>query len=288
MQTISVVIPTFHRYEALADTVQDLLRQTVPPRQIIVVDNTRLAERQQPSYLASTPTTECLYISSSAEGRVNVARNEGLRQVTANYVILFDDDMSLPDSCLEQFLKVHAEGWDAVTGMIIERGVLLENHRGGDRPFWEVLKHGHGASRGNTIAVPSSFVSLRTEMIRELGFLDEAFIYSYDDYDLGYRIWQAGYTLIHDPRPTAHHLKLRSGGSRKELTGAKRRLNKYTAKYYFVAKHFNRRAVVIEFVSDLLLAACNFRWNIPRAINEFLLATKGLRGSVTYARPADH
>jgi GT2 family glycosyltransferase len=129
---------------------------------------------------------------------------------------------------------------------------------------------------------------MRTEMIRELGYLDEAFIYNYDDYDLGYRIWQAGFTLIHDPRVSCHHLKLPSGGSRKELTGAKRRLNKYTAKYYFLAKHFSRRAVVVEFVSDVLLAAWDLKWNIPKAVKELALAARGFRQSATYSEALDH
>ncbi len=286
-KTISVVIPTFHRYEALENTVRDLCRQTVPPKQIIVVDNTRRPARIQPSGLSSE-STECLYVSSTCEGKVNVARNEGLKLVTADYVILFDDDMSLPVDCLERFLEIHAEGWDAVTGTIIEQGVLLENQRNGDRPLWSVLRHWHGTSRGHTIAVPSCFVSMRTEMIRELGYLDEAFIYNYDDYDLGYRIWQAGFTLIHDPRVSCHHLKLPSGGSRKELTGTRRSLNKYTAKYYFLAKHFSRRAVVVEFVSDLLLAAWDLKWNVPKAVKELVLAVRGLKRSATYSQALDH
>ena len=287
MATISVVIPTFHRYEALGNVVADLLRQTVPPKQIIVVDNTRRPDRKQPSYLVSTRETEVLYISSSGEARVNVARNEGLKAVTADYVIVFDDDMELPDDCVEKFLEVHAEGWDAVTGAVVEDTVMLEHQRNGERPLWSVLLHWHGNNQGHTIAVPSGFVSMRASMIRELGLLDEAFVYNYDDYDLGYRIWSGGFTLIHDPRPTCHHLKLQVGGSRKELTGARRSLNKYTAKYYFLAKHFSRQAVVLEFLSDVLLSAWDFKWNIPRAVKELTLVTSGFRGSINYARATD-
>lgn len=286
-KTVSIVIPTFYRYEALENTVADLLRQTVPPKQIVVVDNTRRANRRQPSNFLSTAETECVYISSAYEGRVNAARNEGLRRITTDYVILFDDDMEINKDCIEKFLEVHDEGWDAVTGTIIEDGVLLEQQREANRPLWSVLRHWHGDTRGHTIALPSGFVSLRMDVIRKLGFLDEAFIYNYDDYDLGYRIWQAGCMVIHDPRVTCHHLKLQSGGSRKELTGVRRHLNKYTAKYYFLAKHFSRRAVLVEFLSDVLLAAWEFKWNLPKALRELVLATKGFRGHASYARLAD-
>src|ERR1044072_7364265 len=134
MQTISVVIPTFHRYEPLENTVRDLLCQTVPPKQIIIVDNTTLLDRKEPDYLVSSALTECVYISSAHEAKVNCARNEGLKAVTADFVVLLDDDMELSKDFLANFLSVHAEGWDAVTGTIIEAGQLLETPKAGNRP----------------------------------------------------------------------------------------------------------------------------------------------------------
>jgi GT2 family glycosyltransferase len=284
MPTISVIIPTFYRYDALEDTVKDLLGQTAAPKQIIIVDNTCFSDRKRPDYLTSTPSTECLYVSSSCEGKVNVARNEGLRQADADYVVLLDDDMNLPEDFLENFLKVHSEGWDAVTGLVIEEGRLLETPEGGSRPFWAVLRHRHGDVRSHTIAVPSCFISMRTEMIRALGYLDEAFIYSYDDYDLGLRIWKSGYTLIHDPRVRGHHLKLPRGGSRKDLVGRKRRLNKLTAKYYFISKHFDSRAAKIELVTDFLFALLDGRGNPVRAVKEIVLSIQAFRSFPKYAQ----
>ncbi len=278
MKTISAVIPTFHRYEALENTVRDLLRQTVPPKQIIVVDNTTFAEREKPTYLVSTDKTECLYISSRCQAKVNVARNEGLKAVTAHYAVLFDDDMSLPPDLLENFLKVHAEGWDAVTGVLWEEGILLEDSNGGSRrPLWDILRSKHGVFRGHTIAVPECLISMCTKMLRQLNYLDEAFIYNYDDYDLGYRIWRGGYTLIHDERVTAHHLKLPQGGSRRDLVGTKRRLNKYTAKYYFLAKHFGSQAVKVEVVNDVVLTVWDNRLRLDRTLTELYMQIKSLR-----------
>jgi GT2 family glycosyltransferase len=281
--TISVVIPTFHRYEPLRNTVLDLMRQTVPPREIIIVDNTDLADRKEPDYLKSSGSTECVYISSRCTGRVNVARNEGLRRATADYVVLLDDDMELPADFLENFLTVHAEGWDAVTGMVHEDGQLLESPKPSRSPLWYVLRHRHGASRGHTIAVPSCFISMRNRMIQELGYLDEAYIYNYDDYDLGFRIWNQGYTLIHDPRVTGHHLKLPHGGSRKDLTGRLRKLNKYTAKYYFLAKHFTTQAAKTEFVNDLMFILWNERRRPMRCIKSLKLVFEAFRSYPAYS-----
>ena len=100
MDTISVVIPTYHRYEPLERTVRDLLKQTVPPKQIIVVDNTATAERSRPDYLESTAATECVYISSSQVGRVNVARQEGLKNLIIKLSIYVDHHVGNERSCL--------------------------------------------------------------------------------------------------------------------------------------------------------------------------------------------
>ena len=114
-------------------------------------------------------------------------------------------------------------------------------------------------------------------MLRQLDYLDEAFIYNYDDYDLGYRIWRGGYTLIHDKRVTAHHLKLPQGGSRRDLVGTKRRLNKYTAKYYFLAKHFGSHAMKVEFINDMVLAVWDNRLRLDRTLTELYMQIKSLR-----------
>ncbi|MGI8402108.1 MAG: glycosyltransferase family 2 protein [Gemmatimonadaceae bacterium] len=251
---ISVVIPTCSRYDALENTIADLLKQTETPSRIIVIDTTAATERRKPAGLDSSESTEILYIASDAFGKVNRARNEGLRLVTSEFVLLLDDDMQLPPDCLAGFLRAHAEGVEVVHGSLIQSGAELESSHGGDRPLWNVLRHRHAARRCHTIAVSSGFVSIRTEALRAIGYLDEAFLYSYDDWDLGYRLWTAGYITIHEPRIFATHLKVSQGGARALVSGKQGQLNKFTAKYYFLAKHFSGRAVRIEFLTDLLLA----------------------------------
>ncbi len=261
METLSVVIPTYHRYEPLERTVNDLLNQTVPPKQIIVVDNTALDSRTCPVYFRSTETTECIYISSSKVGRVNVARNEGLAEVTSTYALYFDDDMSIGNDVIENFLRVHSEGWDAVTGTIFEQGRTLDSSEiVPNRALWSILRTQHGARNGTTIGVPSCLISVRTTMLREIGGFDEAYIYNFDDYDLGIRLWKAGITARRDTRVSVHHLKVPSGGGRVN-SGAQRKLNSLTAKYYFLSKHFNRSATKLEYRTDVVLAVRQNVWH---------------------------
>ncbi len=264
MPTISVVIATFHRPDALNNTIRDLLAQTILPLQIIVVDNSAAGSRYAPTAFSDGKGVECRYIEAAREGFVNAARNAGLKQVTADLAVMLDDDMKLPADLLANFLRIHDEGWDAVAGMVYEDGQPLSGRPQIGIPLWTLARHRHGTLRGHTIAVPSCLVSMRRTMLEQIDFLDEAFIYNYDDYDLGLRIWLNGFTLIQDPRAAAYHLKLPHGGSRQQLLGNKRTLNKFTAKYYFVRKHFGRQATAVEFLNDILRSAINNRWRLDR------------------------
>jgi len=279
-----VVIPTYHRYEPLEQTVKDLLNQTVPPKQIIVVDNTALDERSEPEYFRSTPVTECLYVSSAREGRVNVARNEGLAEVTSTFVLYFDDDMSIESDCIERILTAHGEGWDGVTGTIFEHGRTLDaSEISPNRALWSILRTQHGANRGTTIGVPSCLISVRTAILRMIGGFDDAYIYNYDDYDLGIRLWKAGCIVLRDSRVSVNHLKVPTGGGRVN-SAAERRLNSITAKYYFLHKHFNKRATRLELVADFLCLIADMRKTPIKLVREISMLRKGYSRYPAYGR----
>lgn len=273
--SVSVVIPTCARYEALRNTVSDLLRQTQPPLEIIVVDTTPASERQ------SLPS-EVIAVSS-AFGNVNRARNEGLKKAKGDFALLLDDDMRLPCDCLAKFLDAHSKGADAVHGSVVEAKEFDFRH-GGNRPLWGVIRTRHSSmGRGNTIGVSSGFTSIRMDVIHRIGFLDEAFVLSYDDLDLGYRLWKAGVITVHDPQVRATHLKLPTGGSRNFLTGRNWRLNKQTAKYYFLTKHFTRSAATIELITDFLFTVADRKRRPWSVLGEWRLYFTAYRRSLKYA-----
>lgn len=280
--TISVVIPTCSRYDLLANTLDDLLRQTHPPAEIIVVDTTADTDRKQLADSCSESGTKITYVRSTSFGRVNRARNEGLKRVGSEYVLLLDDDMELPPDCLARFLLAHASGADAVHGSLREKGVELTYVHRQDRPFWTVLRHRHDAKRCHTIAVSSGFVSIRMDAVRAIDYLDEAFIYSYDDWDLGYRLWAAGYITIHDPTVQGIHLRAGYGGARQVVEGQQSYLNKLTAKYYFLSKHFSVRATRVEFLTDLFFGLADQNWNLFSALGHWRTSARAYRAASTY------
>ncbi|HLS48323.1 MAG TPA: glycosyltransferase family 2 protein [Gemmatimonadales bacterium] len=93
--SITVLVPTFNRAAMLAECLESLLAQTLPPTQILVVNDGSTDET--PEVLARFgDTIEVLEVSQGGKAG---AVNAGLARVTGEYLWVFDDDdVALPDA----------------------------------------------------------------------------------------------------------------------------------------------------------------------------------------------
>ena len=102
---ISVVVPSYDRADLLPGTLDAVLAQTLPPREVIVVDDGS-RDRTMAVLAGYVPRVTPIRIDNS--GSI-VARNTGLRLATAPLVAFCDsDDLWRPD-----FLARMAELWQA-------------------------------------------------------------------------------------------------------------------------------------------------------------------------------
>jgi GT2 family glycosyltransferase len=97
----SVVIPTKDRPASIARLMTALLAQTLPPHELIVVDQSDddQSERAVTEAIAATPAApppRLVYVRDPAIDGAAAARNEGLRRSTAPLVAFCDDD-GVPD-----------------------------------------------------------------------------------------------------------------------------------------------------------------------------------------------
>lgn len=92
---VSVIIPTFNRAKYLAESVESVLGQTLPPRQLIIIndgstDDTRMILEKY------RRTIE--YIETDNRGKAS-ALNHAMPRISGKYVwIMDDDDVALPDA----------------------------------------------------------------------------------------------------------------------------------------------------------------------------------------------
>lgn len=107
--TVSAIVPTKNRARLLADTVTALLAQTVPPDEIIVVDQSPTEEgrRRVCELVAAMPAPRRLalvYLWDPVINGAAAARNAGLELARSDVVVFVDDDVVPAADVLERLL----------------------------------------------------------------------------------------------------------------------------------------------------------------------------------------
>ena len=199
---VSVIIPTLGRYPYLPDALESLRRQTVRPREVVVVDQ-NYPEARQPATYEGYEDLNLRVVWQDERGQ-SLARNTALAQVTSTYVFMFDDDSIAHDDLIEQHLRVVLAGrFDVSTGVAFP-------------------------PPPTTYQLPKAFVQprvaqtfdsgnslLKTALVFEMGGFDR----NYDlgpgtDTDFGTRLYLAGKRIAHNPSAVRIHFKAPTGGLR--------------------------------------------------------------------------
>jgi glycosyltransferase involved in cell wall biosynthesis len=132
--SVAVIIPTFQRPDALARALRSVFRQTLPPHQVVVVDDG--SGDHTPEVVRRFPAVT--FVQQANAGPA-AARNRGLREVTSKFVASLD----------------HDDEWDA--DFLFRSVDALERHSAdvawlnfrqtGTYTFGDYLKTDHAASR---------------------------------------------------------------------------------------------------------------------------------------------
>lgn len=195
---VSVLIPTLDRYPYLETLLGQLQRQTVPPHQVIVVDQTPRNRRRHdlPGQFTALPL---LWITRDEAGQCS-SRNEGLRRVTGEWVLFLDDDVEVPVDFIERHLKTAMRfAADASCGTV---------YTAGKKPLVEL---DHFVRISDVFPAGTSLV--RRSSLERSGLFDLAYDHGQRaDGDLGMRLYLSGALLVLDPgNCILHHHALRGG-----------------------------------------------------------------------------
>ncbi|MDX3911643.1 MAG: glycosyltransferase family 2 protein [Sphingobium sp.] len=103
---VSFVIPTHNRSDLLGETVKSVLRQTVSPREIIVVDN----GTQGRAAAALEPFGSKVRLVKSTPNVKQRARNVGIELASSEWIATLDDDDLLAPDYLAEMAKPMIDG----------------------------------------------------------------------------------------------------------------------------------------------------------------------------------
>lgn len=187
--SVTVLIPTFNRASYIKECLASILCQTVPPHQVIVIDD----GSQDGTSAILNEFENSITILRQPNGGKASAVNLGLRYTTGDYVWIFDDDdVALPDS-IEKRLEIlknrpelgfvisgHYQGNDGSDSKIV-RGSL---YKVPCHPEQEIFLH---LMNGCYFTLQSLLV--KTSCYQAIGGLDETLLRS-QDYDVMIRLAQ--------------------------------------------------------------------------------------------------
>lgn len=193
---VAVAVCTLARPESVRRFLLSLAEQDRVPDQLVIVDASAdtSTEGVIGSFAASPPgNLETVYVRVGASLKgLTRQRNQALARVSTDLVAFFDDDIVLRPGCLRELERVHRSE-SGVVGV----AAAIENERSAPSPLWRVrrrlrmvpalepgrytrsgmsipwsfLPPGEGVCAGDWL--PGGATMWRTEVARELGFLEE-------------------------------------------------------------------------------------------------------------------
>ena len=118
---VTVLIPTLERYPYLHTLLSQLRKQTKPPAEIIIVDQTPADQRQEEIY-AEFGDLPLKVIYQDQPGQCS-SRNAGLQAAQGDLILFIDDDDEVPADLLEKhLLNIQRFQADASCGVAHEVG----------------------------------------------------------------------------------------------------------------------------------------------------------------------
>jgi glycosyltransferase involved in cell wall biosynthesis len=205
---LSIVVPTYNRRALLQRTLPLLLQQATAAggvEVLVVVDGSRdgtleMLRRYRGNPLLRVLTQENLGLAA--------ARNRGAHEATSEVVLFLDDDMILKDGSIAAHCEAHTDGRDRVVfgGLALAEGLRRSFLKRGIE-IWGSQVEGRLSAPGYEFRFDDchfGHASMARRLLQSAGGFDESFIrYGNEDYDLGWRLIQAGAEMRYLPSAVA-------------------------------------------------------------------------------------
>jgi len=183
IEEISVIIPTYNRCDLLKRAINSVIKQTITPKEIIIVDN---GSTDQTYQMVSSLFPEINYFIEKKRG-VSAARNKGILESKSKWIAFLDSDDAWKPTKLEKQMEYSVFNQDKY------RIIHTDETWYRNKKFLNQLKK-HKKSGGNIFnnslqlcCISPSSVVLKNQIFEEYGLFDEN-LEVCEDYDMWIRI----------------------------------------------------------------------------------------------------
>lgn len=210
---VSVVLLSYDRPQLLAASVRAVLAQTLPPDEVLVVDNASPRAAEVAAVVAAFPGVRLVALPTNLG--LAAGMNLGLREVSGERVLLTEDDIVLAPAVLEQFVRAAEATPEPVlfSAVMRDRDTGTVRYAGGQVALGSIfrieLPH-RGARRLDGPAIidtgylAGAVVFGPATTLRALGPYREEYFMYFEDVELSLRCRAAGVRLaiVRDPEVT--------------------------------------------------------------------------------------
>ncbi len=251
----SVVIATYYRYEVLEILLSLLKDQTLPADEIVIVDQTPLADRPDQFYEKKSDLP--LVLLNLKQPSLTRSRNIGAKKATGDLLIFIDDDMVFSKNHIAMHVNtIVEENVDVVYGAYSEEEVLpdiFERNLKRLDPLSFFLKSPRKKWNGMVLVTSGANTSIYKSLFFEVGGFDEN-MPRMEDIEFGYRLFLHGAKMYYSDKPFAQHKRWHTGGTRKSQDHLP--YVRLVSKLYLHKKHFpgwtTKQFILRELCSALL------------------------------------
>lgn len=204
VREVSFYVPCFNGERYIAPTLRAIFCQTIPPKEVIVVDD------------GSTDKTSVIAVQLGARvirheknKGLAAARNTGIRYSSGELIASIDADVVLRSDWLETLLPLFND--DTVAGA---GGRCIEFFQQAAPDEWRALHLVQDLGPDDLVITPdvdqglSGFAAVfRKSALESVGGYNEAYRTNWEDWDICVRLRRAGNTLIYHTPAIAFHMR---------------------------------------------------------------------------------
>ncbi len=177
---ISVIIPTFNRAKFLERTINSILKQTIKPNEIIIVDDGSTDDTKQ---ICNNLNVKYIYQNNKG---VSSARNRGIKEASNDWIAFCDSDDIWHNEKLEKQINFHKQNLDILISHTDEiwkfNDKIIKKKRHQAKPSGYCFEDNLSSCK-----IGASTLLLHKIILDEVGLFDEDLI-ACEDYDLWLRI----------------------------------------------------------------------------------------------------
>lgn len=217
---VSVIIPNWNGLEHLPVCLDSLRRQRYPTVEVIVADNAS-ADGSQAWLVEQHPQVRLLHLPENRG--FTGACNAGLRAAAGEILVLLNNDTEVDPDWLAVVVDTFERHPQA--GSVASKMLLFDRrdhfHTAGDfyrldgtpgnRGVWQADAGQYDREEPVFSACGGSAAYRRT-MLDAVGLLDDAYFFSCEDLDIGWRAQLAGWPCVYAPRAVVYHKLQATGG----------------------------------------------------------------------------